>query len=351
MLLQKYEPRALREFIGNRLQMQEITQWVKNWKSGALLLHGATGTGKSLAVKLIAKELGCELVERHASDPAEVIKESLMKASRQRSIFAKGKLFLIDDLEQADAVRHVIELIKASSFPVILIAANPYERKLASLRSYCKLVKFQKLRYGETERFLKKICDAEKIKYDEKALSQLAKVCNGDLRAALMDMEMLPQITMEAVNNLGHRRHEENIFETLRLIFKTTSIENAAMAVANSEQPENIFSWLEENIASEYQGAEEIAQAYDWLSKADIFYARIIKRQSWSLQKYHSALAVFGVALSKKKANAGFVKYSFPRGMKAKDDDLEELAAKLHVSKKRVRIYGNLLRVLPQKDN
>ncbi len=352
MLLHKYEPKSLKEFVGNKQQTAEILQWIKSWKKGALMIYGPVGIGKTLVVKLIAKQLGLELLERHANDQPEVLKDSVLKAAQQKSLFSKGKILLIDDLEQIDSSKHVVELIKSSQFPVILIASNPYDRKLVTLRNYCKTVKLQKLRSDEIAHFLKLVCETERIKYEENAIKQLCRTSNGDMRAALMDLETLrPELTSKGVDGLGDRRKEDNIFETVRLILKATNIESAAIAIQNSERPEIVFAWLEENIQNEYSEIEEIAQAYDWLSKADIFYSRIIRRQSWSLQKYANALGVFGVALSKKKTRHNFVKYSMPRRFRAKNTDIEELAGGLHVSKRRIALYKPLLKALEKANN
>ncbi|MBS3052885.1 MAG: AAA family ATPase [Candidatus Aenigmarchaeota archaeon] len=350
MLLQKYEPRSLQEFVGNRQQTAEILQWIKGWKKGALMIHGPPGVGKSLAVKLAAKELGLELLQRHANDQADVLKESVLKAAQQKSLFSKGKILLIDDLEQLDSSKHVVELIKSSRFPVVLVASNPYDMKLAALRNYCKMVKFQKLRADEIARFLKLICETEGIKYEEAALKQLCRTSNGDIRAALMDLETLkPEVTLRNAGELGDRGKEDNIFETVRLVLKATSIQSAALAVQNSERPEIVLAWLEENILNEYTGIEEIAEAYDWLSKADIFYSRIIRRQSWSLQKYANALGFYGVALSKRKARNSFVQYSVPKRRFKAGSTEEDLASLLHVSRRRIGLYRPLIKSLEEK--
>lgn len=351
MLLQKYEPKSPGEFAGNRQQLSEILRWIKSWKKGeGLVIYGPSGTGKTTAVRLAAKELGFEIIERHASDPAELVKESLLGASRQRSLFSKGKIFLIDDAEQLDSGRHVIELIRESDFPVVLIAGK-YDKKLSSILSYCKTVRFHRIRYDQIESFLREMCRAEKIQFEEKALGRIAKTCNGDMRAAIIDIETLGHgITDKAAASLGYREKEENIFDTLKIIFRAGSIENASIAAENSGEPDAIIPWLEENIPNEYEKAEEVAEAYDWLSKADIFYSRILRRQSWGLQKYYFGLSVFGVALSKKKAYAKFVRYAFPRRMKGKQEKIpEELASALHVSKKRLRLYSGLLNALSGK--
>ncbi|MCX6819578.1 MAG: AAA family ATPase [Candidatus Aenigmarchaeota archaeon] len=352
MLLEKYEPKNLSEMISNKKQLEEIVFWIKNWTKGkALLLHGPTGSGKSILVRLIAKQLSLELVEYSLCEqPLLAIKEDILKTSKQKSLFFKGKLILIDELELISSAKGIIELIKKSEQPLILIAINPYERNLAELRKNCRLVKFSKIRTDSIANFLVNVCKKEGIEYDEGAISQIARMSNGDLRAALIDMEILKtKITTEAVSSLGYREHEESIFNTLKVIFRAMDLNNINIALMNSDKtPEEIMLWLEENIPLEYNDPEEIATAYDYLSKADILASRTIKRQAFSLQKYYS-LAAQGVALSKKKLPTKYVLYNAPRIFYAKRKEVpEKLAKALHVSKRDVDMQ--LIKLLAEKN-
>ncbi len=348
MLIQKYEPKSLKEILGNKMQILQIRNWLREWKKGsALILNGPPGVGKTLSVKLLAKELGCELVESYASDDrsASSIKESLLIASRQRSLFYTRKLFLIDDAECIDSAKPVIDVIKSSEFPVILITSDPYDRKFYNIRKYCKIVKFQRIRYDIISEFLQMVCEKEGIKYDKRAIGQLSKNCNGDVRAAITDLESSKNIDINYVKELGYRNIEENVFETLKILFKATSIESLNIALENFQ--DEIVPWIAENLAEEYESPDEIAKAYNFLSKGDIFSARIIKRQSWSLQKYFFNISALGVALSKKKPYSKFTSYKPPRFRSSKvlpDSLLSKIAGKTHVSRRRALDYIILLR-------
>ncbi len=342
MLLEKYAPKTTKEFLGNRKQLSGIYKWLKNWeKSRALLLHGPHGVGKSLSIKLVAKELQLEIVESYASDNrgAALIKETLLQAAKQRSMFYKGKIFVIDDAEALSNAKPIAGLIEKSEFPVIVIADDAYSRNLRLLHNYCSLIKFDKIDKEIIEDFLKKIAVKENISIDTRAIRRIASMCNGDLRAALLDLQSL---------NTEHARDfEENIFQVMRIIFKTRSIRRAKEAAESSS--DDVVAWLEENIANEYRDTEEIAAAYDYLSKADLFRARIIKRQSWSLEKFSSVLAVGGVAMSKKRLYLNS-RYSPPRFYYNDEKTLEKIAATLKISKRKARFYVNLINVLMKKD-
>jgi len=347
MLLEKYEPRTTKEILGNGKQINEIRNWLGNWRKGrALFVYGPTGSGKSLAVRLLAKELGYEILESYASDRSI---HNIMKASGQRSLFFKKKLILVDEIDLLASSKEIMNLIRKSGFPVILIAINPYKSNLAILRKSCSLVKFDKARHDIIARFLREICEREKISYDEKALFQIAKLSNGDLRAALLDLEVLkPDIKLDSINEIGYRKKEENIFNTLKTIFLSKKLDDARIAVKNCElSPDELLLWLEENVG-EYQNIEDIAIAYDYLSKSDIFRSRIIKRQAWSLQKYFF-LFTAGFVLSK----GSVFDYQYPKIMKKNNMSsvAEKISKKLHLSVKESLEISGLIKLLIERDS
>ncbi len=74
---------------------------------------------------------------------------------------------------------------------------------------------------------------------------------------------------------------------------------------------DDIILWIEENIPAEYKG-EELARAYDLLSKTDVFRGRIYKQQYWRFLVYENIFLTYGIASSKKNAKTGFTSYKKP---------------------------------------
>lgn len=333
MLLEKYEPKSIDEMIANRSRAKEVLKWLENWKSGALILNGPSGCGKSLAVKLIVKNLGFEILYFYGANLKEVL-----SSSNQASLFHKGKLIV--------AERPNEKLLKLR-VPVIFICDNLYDASFRTIRKKCRVVKFQKPRVDSLLKFAKKVCENEGIAYTERALSQLIRMEDGDVRSLLLDLEVFRDagIDMKALDDFGYREIFHSIFDVLKIIFKTAKIENVRDILRKSEKSiDEILFWLEENIAKEYERKEEIAKAFDFLSVADIFSARIIKRQAWSLKKYLN-IAPYGVALSKKNPYSKFVMYSPPKLFfkKQNNEALQEISENLHCSTKKAMQYLPLI--------
>lgn len=343
MLLKKYEPRSLREMLGNKEQASAIEKFIAGWKQGqCLMIYGPTGCGKSLTIRLVAKQLNAELVESHASDDRTLtgIQKNLKESVSQRSLLSRKKIILIEDVDMMESTKALSYLIQSSRFPVILVAHDPYSQKLYELKKRCSLLAFKKIRTDSIANLLENIVKKEALKCSS-SVGHIARTSGGDVRAAVNDLS--------SMGEAGSRSAENDIFNTLKIIFKTKRMENVNSAIKESEKlPEDILLWLEWNITEEYEKPEEIFRAFDWLSKADIFSSRIIRRQSWSLAKY-SFLGIAGVALSKDEMYRKFVRYNYPRMIWKKAGN-EKLAPILHVSLRKMREYEPLLDAM-EKNN
>lgn len=365
-MLNKYKPKTLENIIGNRKQINEIKEWLKNWKKGrALILYGPTGIGKSLVIELLAREKGLELIELSSDELRSLkgIRDSILKSSKQRSLFFTEKIILFDELDSLldnQSVRGINELIEQSIYPVILVCNDPYLPRLKPVRNRSKLVKFNKIRSNSIAKFLQRICEEENIKYEKNSLTQLARMCDGDIRSALIDLILYgaDKEAIKKVCTIGGREREGDLFNALRVIFKTMDLRNIPLTLVNLSEDE-LFWWLEENVPHEYESSEEIAKAYDYLARADVFRSRVIKKQAWSLQKYFFKLAIFGVALSKNESYRKFVPYQPPSmfkryGKKKKwkiefDPILSKLSRMCHCSKQDALAYLSILKAMIKK--
>jgi replication factor C large subunit len=150
----KHKPKNLDEYVDQKDALDQFLKWIERWRHGkALLFHGPPGTGKTALVEAYCQEKGLDLIQLNASDyrSAAQIKEVLGSSVQQSSLFKRGKIFMIDEIdglagrEDKGGVREIISIIKKSSYPVILTANDPWNKRLRSLRQYCQLVQFKKI--------------------------------------------------------------------------------------------------------------------------------------------------------------------------------------------------------------
>jgi replication factor C large subunit len=356
----KYNPKRLADIEGHASAIEELRKFITHFKKGkALLLYGESGGGKTSSVYALAHELDLELIEINASDTrnADQIDLLLGNASKQMSLFFKSKIILVDELdgiagrEDRGGVQAIQRLVESSTFPIILVANDPYVEKLSSLRKKAVMLEFKTRPYTSILNYLKKICKEEKISYDEEALSMLSRSSGGDMRAAINDLQSLAandkKLTrkeVEAMNN--ERDRTESIIQALVKVLKTTDVEVALKAFDNvNEDLDKIFLWMEENLPYEYTRPADLARGFDALSKADVFKGRIIRWQHFRFYVYCYNLLSAGVAVAKDEKYKSFISYKpTTRILKlwiAKQRNLkkkaiaEKIADKTHTSKKR----------------
>ncbi len=318
--VQKHKPK-LEHIPADTKQLRDfVTNYAKQ-KKKALLLHGPSGTGKTAAVHALARELGLELIEVNASDHrnAGEIQSRIGNAIKQQSLFSTGKLILIDELdgiagtEDRGGISALADLIKDSTFPIILVANDPWEQKFNPLRTKSVLVEFPSLSMTAMVPALQRILSAEKINADELVLKTLARRSGGDLRGAITDLQTLAQagaLTTEGLETLNEREHSESIMQALVKILKSTDPAVAMSALdLVDEDIDECFLWIDENLPKEYKTPADLARAYEALSKADIFRGRIRRWQYWRYLAYVDVLITAGVATAKDKKSAAFVTY------------------------------------------
>ncbi|MDI6721038.1 MAG: AAA family ATPase [Candidatus Aenigmarchaeota archaeon] len=345
MLLHKYLPKTAKEFTGNYAALQEIKKWLSAWQKGsALIVHGPVGTGKTLAVRLIARENGYEVLETGADEELPSAKK-IISSSMQHSFSKRKKIILIDEAE-AEPRKFISELVEKSLYPIIMITGDLYERSMADFRRRFDAVKFTKIRYDTIANFLVRVCEAEGIKYESHAINQLAKMANGDIRAALLDISQTKEISMNSILNTGYRDDTDDIFSTIKIIFKSADFGVVSIAKEKCGNPDDALRWVEENVADEYD-AIGIARSMDFISKADIMDSRIIRTQSWNLKKYTYIYSFHGIALSKKAPSSAFVRYKFPRYFPRKSTEaIEKFAANVHTSRRKLAREMNFIKII-----
>lgn len=326
MWAEKYRPETLEEYRGASNQKEELSEWAENWEQGdkPVLLHGPAGTGKTSLVEVLANELGYELVETNASDvrTKSKLKSELKEATRQASFFGSQKLILIDEVDgmgrsDRGGTQELNEIVDESRFPVVMTANDAYDSKIRTLRNKSEMIEIGSVHTNSINAHLKQILEEEGIEYEEKAVKRIARQAGGQMRSAINDLESVARgrDRLEAgdLTSLGYRDSEKDVFEALKMVFKTETAETANRATDNlDEDAETFMQWLRENVPREYQESGDVMDAYDWLSKADIFNGRIRKTQNWKLLKYVYMLSTVGVALGKDEKYEGWTKYQYP---------------------------------------
>ncbi|MBI4439268.1 replication factor C large subunit [Candidatus Woesearchaeota archaeon] len=322
----RYLPRSSVELIQEKAQaLKDFILNYRKQKRRAAIVHGPVGCGKTSSVYAIANEAGLEILELNASDlrNEDSIQAVAGNAARQMSLFSKGKIILIDEVdgiagrEDRGGTAAIAKIMEETAFPIVMTANDPFEKKLDTIRKKSLLIEYSPIPYQAIHEALKKVCGAESITYEEQDLKALALRAGGDLRGAINDLQLLSQNTLKLdrtqIESLSDRDRTARISDALLRIFKSTDINLAITALDNiDEELERCAMWIDENLPQEYKNPEDLKEAYNHLSRADVFTGRIRRWQHWRFLVYVNALISAGVAISKKQKNRQPTNYKQP---------------------------------------
>jgi len=373
---EKYSPKNFDDVLGNVKVKNEILEWTEEWLNGkpqkCLLLVGPPGTGKTTMAHLAAEEFS-EFVELNASDKRsyDIITNTVGESSLSRSLYNEGlKLIILDEVdgihgtEDRGGTRAISNIIKTARHPIIMMANDPYSKRLKTLKTKCTVLKLRKVHTNSIVALLKKICVKEHVEFDEYVLRNLAKQSKGDLRSAINDLEAIAKgkdsITSEDLKLIARKDEIANVFDSVRTVLKSKNIHHINDAMKVEAEPNFILELVAENIPREYEKAEEITKAYEMVSLADTYLGRAFQTRVYSYWKYSYKLMSLGVALSKDETYKKFARYanssvySMLSKSRAKrnlrDDVAEKIGEKLHASKKVAREQFPYFEIMFQDD-
>ncbi|MEW6748120.1 MAG: replication factor C large subunit [Candidatus Micrarchaeota archaeon] len=358
----KYAPKKLADIVGNQEKLEYIRQWMLHWMAGKkrkpLLIWGPPGTGKTSVAYALKQEYELDVVEMNASElrNKKRVERVLGQSTLAGSLFGQTRLMLIDDADvlagRADTggATAIKNFLADASCPAIVTATDIWDKKFSPIRSECEIIDFKRINRLSLRKHLNDIAKLEKLDIPPETTELISQKAGGDMRAALNDLQS---------SGPTDRVQEKDIFEIIRGIMKAGTYAEVKEVIAGDLDYDLVKLWVDENIPAEYEKPHEVALAYDYLSRADIFDGRISKRY-WKLLKYAIDLSTAGVALAKDQPYRKFTRYNFPSYLRNMARTVErramlksiglKIGARVHASCKHSLQYLPLLKEYGKKN-
>ena len=338
---EKYRPKTIEDVVGNFSAIRSIKKWATDWENDSparkgIVLSGPAGSGKTSTALAIANTMGWEVIELNASDArsADAIEGVALRGSLFQSFsndgeFNRRKLILIDEADHLyerghqsknrvknygdrGGKRAIIKTLEETKQPVVLTVNDLYgltKGAGAKIKRMVTNVKFYPLDTEMVFKSLRRIADNEKIEVGNDVLDELAKRAKGDLRAAVNDFQSIAQgrdeLKLEDIEEIGNRDNEYEMFQTLKTIFEKMEFDEPRRAAFELDStPNELATWVVDNLPYVYKDPYEREKAYRKLAQADLLLSRAVVKQRYDLWGYATELISSGVSLAKEKPMA-----------------------------------------------
>lgn len=192
MWLNKYKPKNLNDFVGNRKHIYSL----KKNHSNPVCIIGYTGIGKTLLAELFLKENNYEV---HTFSAYEEQNYNLFKKKIEDLLNFQSILEIMRNIKIGIILKDVdnilVDIIKiisnASIKRKIFIVSNSNIKKTIKANKNISVIELEKATLKEIENFILKITLDHKFYLDNEGIDILYKKSNGDIRFIVKFLEEL----------------------------------------------------------------------------------------------------------------------------------------------------------------
>ena len=280
VIARKYRPQVFDEVVGQRL----ITDTLKNAILTERVAHGyifsgARGVGKTTTARILAKALNCaqgptvtpcgecpscqEIAAGNSIDVLEIDAASnrgideireLRENVRYLPARDRYKIFIIDEAHMltTEAFNALLKTLEEPPPRSLFILATTEPHKLPStIQSRCQHFSFRLLDYQEIFSRLKWVCEQEKIKADEGALSAVTQAAEGSMRDGLSFLD-------QVIASCGNQLEETRVRQVLGVV--PTQLLNDMVEAIHAGDSRRVLEQLGQLAAEGYELAHFCAE-------------------------------------------------------------------------------------------
>ena len=212
--LNKYQPTTLNQVIGNKDQINKITNWLTNFDTNnnhnnhAAIISGGHGIGKNLIARLALIETGYQIKNIYSTSlkNKNIVSEIIHSYAKTKNVYnllnQSNNLkyaIIIDDTESitlSSEKEHLIELFKLNSqnkyFPLIFISNLQHSKLINNLKKISLEITLFPPDINLIKIFIDNILNNENISFDdEKLYFSIIRFCQSDIRRLIFVLQDL----------------------------------------------------------------------------------------------------------------------------------------------------------------
>ncbi len=205
------------------------------------------------------------------------------------------------DLTDRGGLGAILRLVRETLQPVILTVNSDQDllRSSPAFRRSVARITFGPLLPGEMRATLGRIARSEGISIPSESMEALVERAQGDLRAAINDLEAVarsPVPVAGASPLLGHRDRAGDMEALLRESLSSARFYRAVEVRERTDStPDDLVPWVEENLPREAPDPEHGLAAFQMLSEGDRCLQRARRYRTYGLWSYASEILTGGV--------------------------------------------------------
>ena len=243
----KYRPKTFDTVIGQN----HVTSTLKNSITdnkipSAILFCGPRGVGKTSCARIYAKEINkssIENIDSHdlsfnifeldaASNRGIEEMKNLIDKVRIPPQIGKYKVYIIDEVHMLtpQAMNAFLKTLEEPPKHIVFVLATTEKNKiLPTILSRCQIYDFNRINESEICKAIVDICRKEEFKYDDEAISIIARKSDGSLRDSLTILDRIvsftnKNITTEKTSELLNVLDNESFLKLSENIIKNNLI-------------------------------------------------------------------------------------------------------------------------------
>lgn len=200
----RMRPSTLAEYVGQTHILGDgklLTRAIQSDRLSSLIFYGPPGSGKTTLALCISKETSAVFEKINAvTSNVEEMRKILAAAQNRRATSGQRTIFFIDEIHRFNKAQQDVLMPDLEDGSVILIGAtvfNPFFTLVSPLLSRSLVFELKSLSPKDITTLLKRsVSDKERglgqinVQVEEKAITFLSEICDGDARKALNALEI-----------------------------------------------------------------------------------------------------------------------------------------------------------------